>query len=202
MSDEGSVRPVGETRVKLAAAAAMLLVGGVLVALAVAGRGGQSEFASGGSVPGQKVVDLAPAAQRAGCEVRDFQEEGDGETAEPVNYRSDPPHSGPQSPEPAQDGAYYSDPPSDETLVHSLRHGRIVIWFDPALEEGQKSDLKALFDEDSAHMFLIPRSSMPYEVAATGWTHRLGCERLTVASFDALRSFRDRYRDRAPEFVP
>jgi len=202
MTDEGSVRRVGETRVKLAAAAAVVLVGGILVALAVAGRSEQSEFQAGGSVPRQKLMDLAASARRADCQVRDFQEEGDGETAGTVNYRSDPPHSGPQNPQPAQDGAFYSDPPSDETLVHSLRHGRIVIWFDPSLSDQDKSDLKALFDENNPHMFLVPRGSMPYEVAATGRTHRLGCEQLTAASFDALRTFRDRYRDRAPEFVP
>ena len=193
---------MGETRVKLAAAAAVVLVGGILVALAVAGRGELSEFQAGGAVPGRELTDLTPAARRADCQLRDFQEEGDGETASKVDYRSDPPHSGPQSPQPAQDGAYYSDPPSDETLVHSLRHGRIVIWFDPDLSEEDKSNLKALFDEDPPHMFLVPRGSMPYEVAATGWTHRIGCEQLTPESYDALRSFRDSYRDRAPEFVP
>ena len=156
MTDEGSVRGVGETRVKWAAAAAVLLVGGILVALAVAGRGEKSEFEPGGSVPEQKVVELDAAAKAAGCEARDFQEEGDGETAGTVNYRADPPHSGQQNPQPAQDGAYYSDPPTDETLVHSLRHGRIVIWFDPDLSDDDKSDLKALYDEDTPHMFLVP----------------------------------------------
>ena len=51
-------------------------------------------------------------------------------------------------------------------------------------------------------MILLPRGSMPYEVAASAWTHRLGCERFDANSFDALRAFRDRYRDRGPEFVP
>ena len=191
-----------QARVKLAAAAAMLLVGGILVAIAVAGRSEPSNFAGGGKAPAQKVSDLREAVRAADCELRDFPEEGDGQTASTVDYRSDPPHSGPQSPQPAQDAAYYDDPPTDETLVHSLRHGRVVIWFDPDLGEDDKADLNELFKESSAHMLLIPRGSMPYRVAATGWTHRLGCKKFTPASFDALRTFRDRYRDRAPEFVP
>ena len=192
-----------QARIKLATAAAALLVAGVLVALALAGQSEEpTRFAANGKAPPQKVTDLAGAVRKADCELRDFPEEGDGQTAKPVDYRSDPPHSGPQSPEPAQDAAYYDDPPSDETLVHSLRHGRIVIWFDPDLGEDEKADLHALFQEDKPHMLLVPRGSMPYEVAATGWTHRLGCNRMSRATFDALRTFRDSYRDRAPEFVP
>ena len=191
-----------QARIKLAAAAAALLVGGVLVALALAGQSEPAEFAAGGKAPPQQVKDLAQAVRAASCELRDFPEEGDGQTAKPVNYRSDPPHSGPQSPQPAQDAAYYDEPPSDETLVHSLRHGRVVIWFDPDLGESEKADLHALFQEDTPHMLLVPRGSMPYEVAATGWTHRLGCKEMSNATFDALRAFRDSYRDRAPEFVP
>jgi hypothetical protein len=199
MTDQGGA---DSARVKYAAAATAVLVGGILVALAVGGRAASNEFPAGGSVPEPRIADLGAAVRRADCELRDFPEEGDGQTASRVNYRSDPPHSGPHSPEPAQDGAYYDEPPADETLVHSVRHGRIAIWFDPDLAEGDKADLKTLFDENSSHMFLVPRGSMPYEVAATGWTHRLTCERLSEATYDALRAFRDRYRDRAPEFVP
>jgi Protein of unknown function (DUF3105) len=191
-----------QSRVKLAAAAAALFVGGILVALALAGQSEPSEFASGGQVPPRQETDLDRAARNASCELREFSEEGDGETAEPVEYRSDPPHSGPHHPEVAQDGAYYADPPAAPSIVHALRHGRIVIWFDPNLGEDEKADLYALFQEDSPHMMMAPRGSMPYEVAATAWTRRLGCERFETASFDALRAFRERYRDRGPEFVP
>lgn len=193
---------MGEGRVKVAAAAAALLVGGVLVVVALAGRDEAGEFASGGEVPARRIKDLQEAARAAGCEVREFSEEGDGRTAEPVSYRSDPPHSGPHHPEPAEDTAYYSDPPVDGSIVHALRHGRIAIWFDPDLSEDVKADLYALFQEDSPHMILLPDGSMEYEVAATAWTKRLGCKQFGRASFDALRAFRERYRDRGPEFVP
>jgi hypothetical protein len=191
-----------QARIKLAAAAAALLVAGLLVALALAGQSEPSDFASGGKAPPQEITDLPRAVRNAGCELRDFPEEGDGETAEPVSYRSDPPHSGPHHPQPAEDAAYYDEPPVDGSVVHALRHGRIAIWFDPDLSEDEKADLNALFEEDVPHMLLLPDDSMPYEVAATGWTHRLGCEELGRASFDALRAFRKRYRDRGPEFVP
>jgi hypothetical protein len=191
------------TRVKLAALAGSVLVGGVLVALALASQSSEpSGFEAEGKVPAQETTDMAKAARLANCELEDFQEEDDGATAASVTYESDPPHSGLFAPEPAQVGAYYDDPPPTEAIVHSLRHSRVVIWFNPDLSEGDKANLKALFDEDSAHMILLPRDSMPYEVAATAWTHRLGCKRLSRETFDALRTFRQRYRDRGPEFVP
>ena len=43
---------------------------------------------------------------------------------------------------------------------------------------------------------------MPYAVAATAWTHLLGCKKFTNESFDAIRAFRKRYTDQAPEAVP
>jgi hypothetical protein len=143
------------------------------------------------------------AAQQAGCEIRDFpRKEGDGSTAGDVKYRSDPPHSGTHAPDPAQPGAYAADPPSEEEVVHSLRHGRIAIWFSDDLPDGDRDDLKALLDEDPSHMLLLPDETMPYAVAATAWTHRIGCKRMSDQVFDALRAFRDAWRDRGPEFVP
>jgi hypothetical protein len=40
---------------------------------------------------------------------------------------------------------------------------------------------------------------MPYDVAVTAWGHLAGCKKMTDASFDVIRTFRDRYIDRAPE---
>jgi hypothetical protein len=43
---------------------------------------------------------------------------------------------------------------------------------------------------------------MDYQVAATAWGHLIGCKRISDETFDALRAFRDRYRDQGPEQVP
>ena len=155
-----------------------------------------------GSVPRRQIGDLNRAAEAADCSVTDPQSEGDLETTERVTYKDDPPHSGNHGPEPAVDAAYRSDPPADESVVHSLYHGRIVIWFDPDLDEASIGDLKALFDEDSQHMLLMPRDSMDLDVAATAWTHTLECVEMSEAVFDAIRAFRDTWRDQGPEFVP
>ena len=51
-------------------------------------------------------------------------------------------------------------------------------------------------------MVLLPNRTMAYEVAATAWGHLIGCKKVTDKTFDALRAFRDRYRDQGPEQVP
>jgi hypothetical protein len=53
------------------------------------------------------------------------------------------------------------------------------------------------------HMLLFPNpTKMPYEVAATAWTHLLGCKTYNDKVIDALRTFRARYIDQGPEKVP
>ena len=172
-----------------------------IVGISLVAAGGGDDFPDG-SVPPRQIGDLDSAAEAAGCTVRDPDSEGDTETAEPVEYRDDPPHSGDHAPEPAEEGAYRDDPPADENLVHALFHGRIIIWFDPKLDEDRIGDLKELFDEDSQHMLLVPRESMDLDVAATAWTHALECVEMTDQTFDAIRAFRDTWRDRGPELVP
>jgi Protein of unknown function (DUF3105) len=87
-------------------------------------------------------------------------------------------------------------------VVHTLFHGRVVIWFGDELAEAEIGDLKALFDEAPQHMLMVPRDSMQPAVAATAWTHTLGCPEMNGRVFDAIRAFRDTWRDTAPEFVP
>jgi hypothetical protein len=43
---------------------------------------------------------------------------------------------------------------------------------------------------------------MDYEIAAGAWGHLIGCKKVTDKTYDALRAFRDRYRDQGPEQVP
>ena len=204
--------------------AAGLLVLAVLAVVAVlalgGGDGGGSASASselfpdGGNVPQQSVFEVRPAANAANCETRTVDGSGtqDHTTSldERVDYDTNPPSSGRHYQIPAEDGAY-SDAPTDEELVHGLEHGRVIIWFKPSLSREERADLKALYDEDTYQMFLVPRRDMPYAVAATAWNgdpapngrgQLLLCEEFTPEIFDALRAFRDEHRSRGPEPVP
>jgi hypothetical protein len=205
-----------------AAGLLVLAVIAVIAVLALGGGddGGGSASASsdvlpdGGSVPEQAVFDVRPAAAAAGCRLRTVDGSGtqDHTTSldERVKYDTNPPSSGRHYQIPAEDGAY-SEAPTDEELVHGLEHGRVIIWFKPNLPKDQRADLKALYDEDTYQMFLVPRTNMPYAVAATAWNgdplpngrgQLLLCNEVTPEIYDALRAFRDEHRSRGPEPVP
>jgi Protein of unknown function (DUF3105) len=196
----------------------------VIVLLVAGGDGGQEASAEvlpdGGEVPDQQVTDLNEAARAAGCELKsrrvkrsELGETGNfhfddiaGKLSDPFN----PPTSGAHYVEPAEDGAYGEAPPVS-TLVHTLEHGRVIIWFKPSLPKDARADLKALFDDDSFQMVITPRPKMPYAVAATAWNGEpqplgtgrlLGCKKYGDKVFDALRTFRDEHRGNGREPVP
>ena len=185
------------------------LIAIAVVALASGGGGGSKKDAgpqAGANfpkspIPPPRETDFAKATQASGCVSKKFPSEGRGHTTAPVKYRTNPPTSGKHNPVPADDGPY-AQSPGQEHLVHALEHGRIVIQFRPSVPEKLRGQLKSLFDEDPYHMILTPNPTMPYEVAATAWTEMLACKQANDRIFDALRDFRQRNRDRGPEFVP
>jgi uncharacterized protein DUF3105 len=203
-------------------------VGGALAVAAVAvvailllagggGGGGQASadvLPSGGKVPKQQISDLGKAARAAGCVMRSFKAKSRNHITDPnqgVRYDSNPPTEGRHYEIPANDGAYSRAPP-DTALVHSLEHGRIVIWFKPSLPKDVRADLKALFDDEGGYqLLLVPRANMPYQVAASAWGRDpvplgtgflLGCARAGDRTFDALRAFIEEHRGNGPEPVP
>jgi Protein of unknown function (DUF3105) len=205
-----------------------LLVLAVVAVLAFVGLGGDEGSAGGGgggqdvsellpgggSVPEQKEFEIRPAANTANCRLRSVPGSGTQQHTqsldERIKYDTNPPSSGRHYVIPAEDGAY-SDPPSDEELVHGLEHGRVIIWFKPGLPEDQRAELKALYDEDTYQMFMVPRRNMPYAVAATAWNaepapngtgRMLLCNSFSPDIVDALRAFRDEHRSQGPEPVP
>lgn len=198
----------------------------VILALAVAGfvllsgdddEGGGTASADvlpdGGEVPAQEVTDLGEAASAASCEQKSSKadsREHITDIGETVEYSSEPPTSGRHFESPEQDGAF-EEAPDTKLLVHTLEHGRVIIWFKPTLPEQERANLKALFDEDEYQMVLVPNDTMPYEVAATAWNREpepngtgrlLGCDTYSDMVFDALRAFKDEHRSNGPEAVP
>lgn len=190
-------------------AATVLVVAAVIAVLAVVAAGGGDGGSAGQaslypkeSIPAPHKVGLAEAAQAAGCVVKDPKDEGNTHVTGPVTYHTNPPTSGPHNPTPAGDGVY-TTAPQKENYVHTLEHGRIELQFRPGAPAKLRGQLKALFDEDPYHMLLMPNNtSMPYVVAATAWTHLIGCKSVNDKTWDALRAFRDAYRDQAPERLP
>lgn len=192
------------------AVAVVVLVGGG------GGGGGEADaqvLPDGGSVPAVKVRDLKGAADAAGCRLEEERAEDRDHTqdpSEPVRYSTNPPTSGRHYIEAAPDQAY-DEAPADVNLVHTLEHGRVIVWFKPSLPEEARANLKAFFDRDQYHMVLVPRRNMPFAVAASAWGrdpeplgtgYLLGCPRFGDGVFDALRAFREEHRGDGPEQVP
>ncbi len=199
--------------------AGALVVAAVVVAVVLLAGGGSSGantsvLPDGGSVPKQSEFDLTAAANKAGCKLRDVKANGVADhTQDPkekVKYDSNPPTNGRHFIVPADDGEY-SKAPTDEQLVHNLEHGRVIIWFKPSLPRSERADLSALFNEDTYQMLLVPRSNMPYQVAASAWNGEpapsgvgrlLTCDKTSDGMWDALRAFRDEHRSNGPEAIP
>jgi hypothetical protein len=201
------------------AAGALALAAVVVLAvllLSGGGAGGEESadvLPDGGDAPRQQITELDQAADAAGCELRDERAKGRTHTtslSERVEYPTNPPTSGNHFIEPTSDSAF-GDPPQDEQLVHSLEHGRVIVWLKPSLPDDARADLKALYDSDTYQMIMVPRSKMPYAVAASAWNREpepngtgrlLGCKRFNQKVFDAIRTFRDEHRSNGPEPVP
>ena len=200
----------------LALAAVVVLV--LLVAGGNGDGGGDAQaaevFPDGGSFPEQKIFDVAPAAKAAGCTLRSVKGSGVATHTtsldDRVKYKTNPPTTGRHYEIPAQDGVY-GNAPQDEELVHGEEHGRVIFWVKPSIPEDQRANIRALVDDDSYQMFLVPRTNMPYAVAATAWNadpppegtgRLLLCSQVNDKTYDALAAFRDEHRSKGPEPIP
>jgi hypothetical protein len=213
--------------------AAVLLLGivGALLAVVLAGgdddgsggggAGSSSasvEYPDGGEIPAQKEADLAVAMEAAGCEdetvVDNPYDAPEGiHTAAPdevIPYKSEPPALGRHYQVPVEDGIYDEAQPVTH-VVHSLEHGRVIVWLRPDLSSDQLAQFKALYDEDPYHVIMTPHAELKEPFAVSAWTggdtgdstgHILRCKDVNENTWDAIRAFKEKYRDKAPEFVP
>ena len=202
----------------VAALAAVLLAGGDDGGGGSDGGGGGAtiEYPDGGEIPAQQEADLAAAMKAAGCkdETVEEQEEdlystGNAHTTDPnevPEYESEPPALGRHWVEYPEDDIYEEAPPI-QRVVHQLEHGRVLVWVRPDLPAEQRAQFKALYDEDPYHVIMLPREELKEPFAVTAWVgetsgHILRCQDVNENTWDAIRAFKEKYRDKAPEFVP
>jgi hypothetical protein len=196
-----------------------LIVGVLLLGGGDDGGSGGSTSADvlpdGGSAPAPKTgMSLAAAAKGAGCELGSYKATGraphSADLDEKIEWPTKPPAGGRHFQEWADDEAY-EEAPHINMLVHTLEHGRIIVWFKKSLPAKERANLKALYDEDTYQMVLTPdETGSPYQVAATAWNGEpqpngtgrlLGCPKYNDAVFDAIRTFKDEHRGNGPEVV-
>lgn len=153
-------------------------------------------------------TELDAAVKAAGCTLTNAKYEGAGHDKKKFvasDYKTNPPSSGTHAFTWYDDGIYEpGSVPELGKLVHTLEHGRIDFQYKAGIPANRIAQLETLYAEtDGYHTLLFENTTnMPFEVAATAWTHVLGCKKFTDQSFDALRAFRERYVDKGPEQVP
>ncbi len=210
-----------EAAERLAVAAASrrrraVLAGGVAAALAVVGvvaavllpsgdSGSRTAEVRAAAIPPPRTTDLDTAVRLASARriSHPYAVGINDHTDAPVAYPTNPPTNGPHAFAWTEDGQYAGQPaPPTGEVVHAQEHGRIVIQYRPGLPRPQLEQLVGLYEESPRHVLLVENATrMPCDVAATAWGHGVLCPTLNARSFDALRSFRDRFRDRGPETV-
>ena len=164
-------------------------------------------YPGGGQIPDQQQADLTKAIAASGCKEEVIKASGAGDhTEEPQTYKSEPPAIGPHNPVPEEDKAFETAPQT-ERVVHDLEHGRVIVWFRPDVGDELLGQLKALYDEDPYHVIMTPRKELKEPVAVSAWVgqdagHILRCAKPNDKMWDAIRAFKEQYRDKAPEFVP
>jgi hypothetical protein len=181
-----------------------LVVAAGLAAVALSAGGGAPPKPVA-QLPAPKTTELKAAAKLAGATFTsyDYNYGTGNHVTGAVKYPQNPPTNGPHFPVPASDGNYagHATPPTEQ-LVHSLEHGRIEIQYRPGLPQAQIDQLVALYGEDPQHVLLFEnKTNMQCDVAVTAWAHGMLCKSFTPAVFDAIRDFRDEYRDHGPEYV-
>jgi hypothetical protein len=161
---------------------AAAVVGGVAAALS----GGEDTVA----LPPVQQIELATAARSAGCEFRRTKR---GEVTNPSVDGA--PAATPESP------GVKDDPPSGESsLVAALRHGVVVIHYQPGLADERLDELKKMQEVVPEGTVVTPNTTrMTYAVAATAYHRLLGCAHFTDATLDALRLFQGRYVGSGPD---
>ena len=165
---------------------------------------------------GDNAVTEAPegvSVADAGCDPIEEQDEEGNEHVEAgtdVEYETSPPTSGDHwPPENVADAGFYPGEVPEESLVHNLEHGQIVIWYDPDATSEAKDDLKQFtesqndFDALPAGSSTQPIITVPYadvpegkSFVLTAWTQSQAC---SAYSPDAINAFREKFQGRSPE---
>lgn len=175
-------------------AIAILALGGIFIwaVTALGGSGG----GDGGTAPANPDDPLL-------SDVQSFESEGAAHKnpGTEIDYATSPPTSGDHYEDWSRAG-YYTERPPLGNLVHSLEHGYVVIYYDPAtISESAENDLRSLTNQYTgpwSSVLAVPHTEenpdSPYVL--TAWEHLLQMD-----SYDeeTVRAFIDAYRGKGPE---
>lgn len=122
-----------------------------------------------------------------------------------VQYSTAPPTSGQHYGEPGAAGFYEPTTAAedeDETFVHNLEHGQIVIWYSPAAPQSVIDDIEAYVTNQPSEYDLtllgVPYDQVPqgFNFTLTAWGGMQSCEEFSSSVVD---EFRREFQGKGPE---
>jgi hypothetical protein len=142
------------------------------------------------------------AAEEAGCgEVETHEEEGANhvEDGTDVQYSTTPPTSGDHYASPG-DAGFQSDPVPEETVVHNMEHGQVVVWYSPEAPQQTIDAIESVTEDDGVSVLAVPYTDIPSgsELVFTAWGASQACADFSNTVFC---EFRNEFQGRGPEQV-
>jgi hypothetical protein len=113
----------------------------------------------------------------------------------PFAYSTNPPTSGPHNPSPLPWGIYET-PQDDESIVHNLEHGGVIVSYQPSLAPAIVARLHAIVGLYLDDVILAPRPANDVPIAVTSWGR---LQKFTEYDEPALQNFIERNRAHGPE---
>ncbi len=150
-------------------------------------------------VVGLLVVTQTGALDQPGTQVPIQSREHIAQGASHPPYNSDPPTGGWHYAEPANAG-FYDQPIADETIVHNLEHGHVVLSYDCSKLtncDAVKAQLRDLVKRyNTWKIVAVPRQNVDAPLALTAWGR---IEKLPGYDQAKIDAFIRAYRDHGPE---
>jgi hypothetical protein len=117
-------------------------------------------------------------------------------------YNSTPPASGPHDSSTEQAGVYQESPAVLGSVLHSMEHGAVVVWYRPGEQSGAEfAEIEDFVERNQDHVILAPyeypdegtEGGLPKGVnmSLTAWHHQQTCEEL---SLPVIAQFMSEYR--------
>jgi hypothetical protein len=189
VTDPEDGEDLSRRNVRLGAVMLVLLVGFVGFNLVRTSR-------SGGDSAPRLAGPLRASLEKDGCTV-DTRADPGSRHVPAATYAADPPAGGDHDPVPAPAGFYDTTTvPADGHLVHSLEHGFVIVWYQPATVAPATLDRLRDLARRAKWVLVAPRPSMPTPLAATAWHRRLLCP---DGAGDPIDTFVTAFRNQGPE---
>jgi len=139
---------------------------------------------------------LRRSLEHDGCTV-DSRADGGRRHVPSPTYSVNPPAGGDHDAVPWPGGFYdTANTPGDGHVVHSLEHGFVVVWYQPARVAPATLDALRDLAARARWVLVVPRPSMPTPLAATAWHRRLLCPDGATGPID---TFVTAFRNQGPE---